>query len=62
MCEEIDLQNRWLKESINSKKKLYSFIFVFGILLHQMYIYGLSNPIRASSHQIPLGEPLASIE
>lgn len=61
-CEEKDRKtDRYLEESTNSNKK-YFFLFVFGVLLHQMYIYCCSNPVRANFYLIPMGEPLASIQ
>lgn len=34
---------------------------MFAFFSDQMSIYVLSNPVKASSSQIPLGEPLANI-
>lgn len=64
MCEESDTHSEQVAKGNGKKQEkidFFFFIIVFAFLLYQIYIYVLGNPVKASSCQTPLGEPLGNI-
>lgn len=62
MCEESDTHSKQVAKGRSKREEeIYFFINVFAFFSYQMHISVLSNPVKASSCQTPLGEPLANI-
>lgn len=62
MCEESDTHSKQVAKGKSKKEeKRYFFIIAFAFSSYHMYISVLGNPVKASSCQTPLGEPLANI-